>query len=56
MTPQYYSNKHSERKDHEADKIIASKEFLNPNAKQRTGRNSIVKENPDSIDYIFRIF
>ena len=50
MTPQYYSNKHSERKDHEADKIIASKEFLNPNTKQRTGRNSIVKENPDSLD------
>lgn len=50
MTPQYYSNKHSERKDRETDKIVASKEFLNPNAKQRTGRNGIVKENPDSLD------
>ena len=50
MTPQYYPQKHSERKDLEADKIVASKELSNSNAKQKTGRNSIVKENPDSLD------
>ena len=50
MTPQYYSNKQSERKEPEKDSVNEPKNINKSKSKQRNGRNSIVKENPDSLD------
>ena len=50
MTPQYYSKNHSERKINEKEENIENKNYLNPKEQIKKGRQSKIKENPDSLD------